>query len=177
MTPDTVLSVLATVGTDHHPFNRLVDWLDRWLERVPAGSVAATVQVGTSRAPLHAGAVDYLAFEDLQTELRRADVVVCHGGPVTIAEARLAGHRPLVVPRRASLGEHVDDHQEQFAARIAATGAVLVAPDYLTLASALDRARSQPDVHRRPADAPGACPAVERFALAVDPLLRRRNAA
>ena len=34
----------------------------------------------------------------------QADVVVTHGGPATISEARNAGHRPIVVPRDPSPG-------------------------------------------------------------------------
>jgi UDP-N-acetylglucosamine transferase subunit ALG13 len=41
--------------------------------------------------------------------LRAADLVVTHAGVASIVDAVRAGHRPIVVPRRQHLGEHVDD--------------------------------------------------------------------
>jgi hypothetical protein len=43
-------------------------------------------------------------------------VVITHGGPGTISDAQRSGHRPIVFPRDPSRGEHVDDHQQRFAA-------------------------------------------------------------
>jgi len=40
--------VLVTVGTDHHPFDRLVGWIDRW---APPGRVRLVVQYGTAVPP------------------------------------------------------------------------------------------------------------------------------
>jgi UDP-N-acetylglucosamine transferase subunit ALG13 len=53
-----------------------------------------------------------------------ATVVVCHGGPGIIMEAREAGHVPLCMPRDPHLGEHVDGHQQRFAAVVAGAGVV-----------------------------------------------------
>jgi hypothetical protein len=50
--PDPAPLVLISVGTDHHPFDRLVTWADGWLATRPEGSVRCVVQSGTSRAPL-----------------------------------------------------------------------------------------------------------------------------
>jgi UDP-N-acetylglucosamine transferase subunit ALG13 len=107
-------TVLALVGTDHHQFNRLVDWLDEAAVRNP--HVRFVVQHGASRAPLVADAHDYLPYEEIHRLVREADVVVCHGGPGTIMDARGAGHVPICVPRDPGLGEHVDSHQQRFAA-------------------------------------------------------------
>ena len=53
-----------------------------------------------------------------------ADVVVTHGGPATITEARRTGGTPVCVPRDPKLGEHVDDHQQRFARFLAERGLV-----------------------------------------------------
>ena len=58
------------------------------------------------------------------TLLGEASVVVCHGGPGTIMDAREAGHVPLCVPRDPHLGEHVDGHQQRFAAVVGEAGVV-----------------------------------------------------
>ena len=66
-------------------------------------------------------------------------------------EARAAGLRPIVVPRRSSLGEHVDDHQRAFADFMAGRDLVTLADDEPTLVAALDAvARDAARVPHRP---------------------------
>jgi len=114
--------VLALVGTDHHQFDRLIDWLDEAAVRNP--DVRFVVQHGASRAPLVADGVDYLPYEEIVRLVQEADVVVCHGGPGTIMDARSAGHVPICVPRDPKRGEHVDGHQHRFAAVMDGHGTV-----------------------------------------------------
>ena len=47
--------LFATVGTDYHRFDRLVDWIDRWIvEHRSEARLEAVVQAGTSRPPHYA---------------------------------------------------------------------------------------------------------------------------
>lgn len=114
--------IVVIVGTDHHPFERMVRWVDDRLRQHPEDSV--TIQHGWSRAPELAEGLDFLPPDDLRRRMADADVVITHGGPGTISDARRSGHRPIVVPRDPTLGEHVDDHQQRFAAWCAERGVV-----------------------------------------------------
>lgn len=115
--------LLVAVGTDKHPFDRLVDWLAQW-HADAADAVGLTVQHGHTKAAGLPGAVPFLGHDALQQEMADADLVVCHGGPATILEARRHGHLPIVVPRDPGRGEHVDDHQQLFARRLGDAGLV-----------------------------------------------------
>jgi UDP-N-acetylglucosamine transferase subunit ALG13 len=115
-------TVLALLGTDHHRFDRLVRWLDEWAAQHPDETVM--VQYGSAGAPAVAQGQAFLDFDDLQELVRQARIVVCHGGPATISQARAAGHQPVVVPRDPALDEHVDDHQQRFSAWAAERGLV-----------------------------------------------------
>ena len=53
-----------------------------------------------------------------------ADVVVCHGGPGTMSLAQRCGHRPIVIARDPALGEHVDDHQQRYTAKLRSANAI-----------------------------------------------------
>ncbi len=136
--------VLALLGTDHHPFDRAVGWLDRWARTHP--DVDVTVQYGRSQPPTSARGRAFLDHAELTALIDESDVVVSHGGPATISEARAAGHLPLVVPRDPSQGEHVDDHQLRFTAWLAGKGVIDRHTDETTfglaLESALDRGRA-----------------------------------
>jgi UDP-N-acetylglucosamine transferase subunit ALG13 len=118
--------VLVVVGTDFHRFDRLVGWIDDWLQP-RRGTVRCLVQYGTSAAPRVAEGQPYLEYSDVQAALSAASVVVSHGGPATLMQARAHGHLPICVPRDPALGEHVDGHQLRFARYLAAAGMVQLA--------------------------------------------------
>lgn len=114
--------VLALTGTDHHPFERMVDWIDA--AAVRHRDVRFVVQHGVTRPPMVAEGHGYLSHDRLVDLLAEALVVVCHGGPGIITEARDSGHVPLCVPRDPRLGEHVDGHQQRFARVVGEAGVV-----------------------------------------------------
>lgn len=105
-------TLFVTVGTDHHPFDRLMDWVDDWAAR--HADVELIVQHGSTRPSRVGTSVSMLGSAELGTLYARADIVVSQVGPGTIADANHAGIRPIVVPRRAEFGEVVDDHQVAF---------------------------------------------------------------
>lgn len=164
--------VFVTVGTDHHPFDRLVDWIDRWAPRAPA--VRLLVQHGTAHAPAHAEGTPFVGPDEFASTLDEATAVVCAGGPGAIMETRAAGLRPIVVPRRAGLGEHVDDHQRRFADFMAGRGLVTLADDEPSLDAALDALVDDPDAYR--IDQTDAAPAgIARIGALIDDLVLRRS--
>ena len=59
---------------------------------------------------------------ELAVHMREADLVVAHAGVGSALDALSAGHRPLLLPRRASRKEHVDDHQAAIAGELVRRG-------------------------------------------------------
>jgi UDP-N-acetylglucosamine transferase subunit ALG13 len=161
--------VFVSVGTDHHPFDRLVGWVDAWLP----DDVRCVVQYGTSAPPRRAEGVAYLAHGELAALLEEAVAVVCHGGPTTITESRRHGRRPIVVPRSPRLGEHVDEHQERFCARMAVKGLISAAEDEQELRGLLDRALRTPEQFVVDSRGSDVAESVARFGRLVDDLLRK----
>jgi UDP-N-acetylglucosamine transferase subunit ALG13 len=165
--------VLVTVGTDFHPFDRLVNWVDDWMAR-QGDEVECLVQHGSSHAPLHCTGSKFLRHDELQSAMARAAAVVTHGGPATIAEIRSAGLRPICVPRDPRRGEHVDEHQLRFARYITRTDAIVLAESAPTLEQALDTAIGTPASVHLPRQADGRhddLPAVRRIGTLIDRLL------
>lgn len=164
--------VVVTVGTDHHRFDRLIGWVDRWAAEHP--DVAVLVQHGTATAPEHAASVVMLGYDDLVAAMRAASVVVAQGGPATIMDARSVGHRPVVVPRIGRLDEVVDDHQITFARWMDRRELVWLAEDEPTLCRHLDAALADPNRVRIAPDGAASNETIEAFRTAVAPLLLRR---
>ncbi|HSR27419.1 MAG TPA: glycosyltransferase [Actinomycetes bacterium] len=168
--------LLVTVGTDHHPFDRLVSWAAAWLDGHP-GQLRCLMQTGTS-APPTTGAADwraYLEFDALQAAMAEAAAVVCHGGPGTILGARHMGAVPIVVPRQHRLGEHVDDHQVAFSRRLAAEGdEIHLAEGEADLHRLLDRVAAEPAIFRAGPGDRATAVAVREFGRLVDGLVGER---
>lgn len=169
MNDSAPINVFTTVGTDHHPFDRLVGWIDRWAMAHPGDT--CLVQRGTSALPGSCHSVEYLGYDELRSSMAGATVVISHGGPATIMDARAVGRLPLVVPRRSDLGEHVDDHQVRFSRWIASRRQILLAEDEAALNRLLDLAAYKPELFRLASSDPAVDAAVRRFGHLVDGLL------
>jgi UDP-N-acetylglucosamine transferase subunit ALG13 len=170
--------ILVSVGTDHHPFDRVVGWADAWARDHPEDVVV--VQHGSAREPVVAEGTPLLDHASLQREMDEADVVVCHGGPATLTEARRHGHLPICVPRDPLLGEHVDDHQQRFARHLARVGMVVIADDEATFRNCLTRALAEPEQWRVPVagtEGGEAAPGVTRIGELIDELVHKHRGA
>jgi UDP-N-acetylglucosamine transferase subunit ALG13 len=153
-------------------------WVDGWLEAGGSEAARCFVQTGTSAVPRLAEHRDYLGYAEMEAMVREAAAVVCHGGPGTIMLASNLGKRPIVVPRQKGLGEHVDNHQCAFAARIARDGAILLAGSERELGVHLDSALGLAGAATgMPAAGVGPGPAVEMFEQLIDELLDRTRTA
>lgn len=141
---------MLTVGTDHHPFDRAVRWVDAWAARNP--EVRVVIQHGSAGPPAHAIGRRLIPHAELQSLTASATAVVTHGGPATIMEISRRGRYPLVLPRDPALGEHVDDHQQRFARTMAGSGFYLLCHSGADLHAQLDAALADPGTLDRPAD-------------------------
>lgn len=157
--------MLSIVGTDVHPFDRLVSWIDAWAAEHPAVDVFQ--QIGQSAPPAASASAAFLPLEELRALIERAAVVVSHGGPATIADIRQTGRKPIVFPRDPRFGEHVDSHQQRYAAYLVTTERAWVVTSRDELESALEAALEDPErvrceISERPLD-----DTVRRFARLV----------
>lgn len=146
--------ILVTVGTSTTPFDRLL----RAVEPLAAGE-ELVVQHGPSPVrPSGARCVETLPFEELAALVGSARAVVTHAGVGTVLACLGAGRTPVVVPRRAALGEAVDDHQVELGRRLARLGVVTLVEDESELAAAVahaPRAAEAPRGHRLAAELRG----------------------
>jgi UDP-N-acetylglucosamine transferase subunit ALG13 len=118
----------------------MVRWVDTWLASGPQERVRCLVQFGTSERPRLAEGKDYLPYGEMETAMAQALAVVCHGGPGSVMMARWLGKKPIVVPRRHGLGEHIDDHQRVFASRMAREGELELVEEEARFGELLDGA-------------------------------------
>lgn len=135
--------IFVTVGSQKFPFDRLVEAADTL---VATGAVegGAFAQTGScTYVPEHMGHVAFLDREGFRARMGICDVVITHGGTGAIIGAVKAGKRVIAVPRRASYGEHVDDHQVEIVSQFADMGLIEPCMDPIDLPAAYARALSK----------------------------------
>ncbi|MFN7132833.1 MAG: glycosyltransferase [Myxococcales bacterium] len=131
------MRLFVTVGNAPQPFDRLVGLVDEAIDRSGL-DCTGVFQLGTATSrPRHLDAARILSRPEFEAALASADAVICHAGVGTIFSALRAGHRPIVVPRRHALGEHVNDHQTEIVAALAEAGRIHAAHTADELVSAL----------------------------------------
>ena len=141
--PNEQPKIVVSLGTDHHKFDRLVDWVDDWIDQRD-GPVECLIQHGSSRVPRSAKAVERMPRTELLVLYGQADVVLVQGGPGSILDARKVGRIPIAVPRRPELDEVVDGHQKVFTHAMVRQGNAIMAESYSALVEELERAIADP---------------------------------
>ena len=129
--------IFVTVGTQL-PFDRLITAVDEWVGRAePVNHVFA--QIGpTELRPRHVEWQAFIGPHECRRRMREADVIVAHAGKGTIHSALALGKPLVVMPRRAALGEHRNEHQLATARWLAESRGVSVAFDERELVHKLD---------------------------------------
>lgn len=161
--------IVVSVGTDHHRFDRLIRWSDDYARQNPDRLML--VQRGTSNEPQLIDSQELIPHGDLRAFFAAATVVVCHGGPSTVMDARAAGRLPIVVPRNPELDEHVDGHQMRFARHLDDEAMAIVAWTEGELFAALDAALADPASVTIPIEERSVPTGVVNFGRVVDELL------
>lgn len=137
--------LFATVGATL-PFERLVTLVEHARD---AGLIPETIvlQHGAGgRAISGVRSVAGMAFAEVQDLLRRADVVVCHGGTGSLITAMRAHCRVVAIPREFERGEHYDNHQAEIVAAFEERGLLVSAGTDEEFAKALVAVRTRPPV-------------------------------
>jgi UDP-N-acetylglucosamine--N-acetylmuramyl-(pentapeptide) pyrophosphoryl-undecaprenol N-acetylglucosamine transferase len=107
--------VVVMVGTNVYGFREL---LNRLIPVLPT-DCEILWQTGTTNVRgLPIEPTPFLPESTLSSAIREADLVISHAGVGSALLAMKAGHAPLLVPRSARRGEHVDDHQQQVASEL-----------------------------------------------------------
>lgn len=114
--------IFVTVGTHEQPFNRLIKAVD---DLVSDGTIKdeVIIQRGYSTyEPKHCKYYDLIPWEEMQCLNKEARIIITHGGPASFIDVLALGKTPIVVPRQSKFGEHVNDHQLEFAKQLKSRG-------------------------------------------------------
>lgn len=110
--------IFVTVGTHEQPFNRLVKKIDE-LKRDGVIKEDVIIQTGFSTyEPKYCQWSKLIPYQQVIKNVADARIVITHGGPASFIMPLQIGKTPIVVPRQYKYGEHVNDHQVEFARNV-----------------------------------------------------------
>ncbi|MEM6487156.1 MAG: glycosyltransferase [Pseudomonadota bacterium] len=131
--------IFLTVGTQVS-FRRLAEAVDGWCADNPKTRVFG--QLGAMSEddyrPAHFSWVEFLDPADFSQRLASAELIVAHAGMGSIISALSLAKPIVIMPRRAELGEHRNDHQMATARQMESRPGVHVAWRDEDLAPKLD---------------------------------------
>lgn len=107
--------IFVTVGTHEQPFNRLIKEMDR-LKGTDIIKDEVIMQTGyCTYEPQYCKYQKLLPYAKMEEYVKDADIIITHGGPSSFMMPLQVGKIPIVVPRQKQYGEHINDHQVEFA--------------------------------------------------------------
>lgn len=110
--------IFVTVGTHEQPFNRLVQKMDE-LKKNGTIQEDVIIQTGFSTyEPQYCQWSKLIPYQQMIKNVEEARIVITHGGPVSFIMPLQIGKTPIVVPRQHKFGEHVNNHQVEFARNV-----------------------------------------------------------
>lgn len=129
--------IFVTVGTHEQPFNRLVEYMDKWAAEHDEEVI---IQTGFSTyEPKHCEWSKLYPYSQMVEFVDKARIVITHGGPSSFIMPLQVGKTPIVVPRKKEYDEHVNDHQVDFSNQVAKRqGNIIVIEDVQKIADTLE---------------------------------------
>ena len=119
--------VFVSVGTQKQQFTRIFELVEKSKVLDKEEIVAQTGNTKfESKKIKMLPSIDVDKFSEY---IKKADIVICHGGVGTIFNALENGKKILVVPRLEKYKEHVNDHQLEVANELEKQGYILVYED------------------------------------------------
>lgn len=114
--------IFVTVGTHEQSFNRLIKEIDSLVGQKKIIE-PVFIQIGYSTyIPHNVEYKRFLDYEEMETKIDCARVIITHGGPASFLNVLSKGKVPVVVPRLKKFNEHVNDHQMNFARQLVKKG-------------------------------------------------------
>lgn len=133
--------IFVTVGTQDVPFDRLIKAVDKLVKN---GVIKdeVVIQSGCSKfSSKRVKVVNYMEPDEFKNFMKRASVVITHGGVGTILDGLKNNKTVIAVPRLARYKEHTNDHQLQIINKFSNMGYIIPCKDISKLETCLSDAR------------------------------------
>ena len=133
--------ILVMLGTQNNSFHRLLEKIDRLIERGKIND-EVIVQAGyTKYESQNMKVIDFVSNDEIEKFEQQADYIITHGGVGSIIGSIEKGKKVIAVPRLKQYGEHVNDHQLDIVESFDKLGYIIGITDVSQLEEALQRVK------------------------------------
>lgn len=139
--------IFLTLGTQL-PFDRLVKAVDQWCGENSTVEVFGqiAVEAGEGYIPKNFNWKSFVEPDEFNNAYEKASLVVAHAGMGSIISALMQAKPIIVMPRKANLGEHRNDHQLATAEKFKTRDGVYVADNVSQLGDLLSSMTGTSDI-------------------------------
>lgn len=110
--------IFVTVGTHEQPFDRLLKCIDKMVEDGQIKEEVIVQKGYTDYEMKNCKSSKLIPYEEMQSNIKNARIVVTHGGPASFLDPLKYGKIPVVIPRKKEYNEHVNNHQVEFSKEV-----------------------------------------------------------
>lgn len=134
--------ILVMLGTQNNSFNRLLEEIDRLIEKNIINE-KVVVQAGyTKYESKNMEIFSLISQDELEKYQEEADLIITHGGVGSIIGSLKKGKKVIAVPRLHEYGEHVNDHQKQIIESFDKDGYIIGVNDVSKLEEAISKVKN-----------------------------------
>lgn len=122
--------ILVLLGTQDKPFTRLLDAIQKQIDK---GKIVGKVIVQAGSTKYNSKDMeifDLIPVDEFKELIKKADIIITHGGVGSIMEGIKNNKKILAAPRLKRYNEHVNDHQLQIIETFAEMGYILPLKDF-----------------------------------------------
>lgn len=121
--------ILVMAGTHWQPFDRLIKNVDELVGEKKIKNVVVQIGYSTYKPRNIKNYFRFLEFSKMEKLIKRADLVITHGGIGSILLSLKYKKPTVIVPRLSKYNEHTDDHQLQVSKELEREGRALIVYD------------------------------------------------
>ena len=134
--------IFITVGTHEQPFDRLLKCVDKMIDDGIIKEEIICQKGYSTYEPKNYMAEKLIPYEQMQENIKKARIVITHGGPASFLDPLKYGKIPVVVPRKKEFNEHVNDHQLDIVQSFDKMGYIIGVTDVSRLGEAIQKVES-----------------------------------
>lgn len=134
--------ILVTLGTQDKSFIRLLETIQKAIELGYINSEVVVQEGLTDFKSSDMKIFDFMTPEEFDSLIKKADLIITHGGVGTIIAALKVNKVVIAAPRLKEFGEHTNNHQIEIIKKLDASGCILPLWDMNELPNVLIRAKS-----------------------------------
>lgn len=133
--------ILVTLGTQDKSFKRLLDAISKEIDK---GTIKDKVVVQAGYTKYKNDKMEIfssLPSDELEELIKKADLIITHGGVGSILTALKYKKKVIVAPRLSKYNEHTNDHQKEITKEFAKEGYILPLNDFNKLDKVIEKSK------------------------------------